>query len=63
MKVKELIEILSHLDQENEVVIYKQVPDYWGTQPHFKIDHIYSGFDWDDGFVFIKPKYESEKTN
>jgi hypothetical protein len=59
MKVKDLIKILSQLHQEDEIVIHKEVGDFMGTQPHYKIDHVYTGFDWDDGYVFIKPKYEN----
>lgn len=54
MKVKELIEKLSKVNPEDEVVvaIHKGQPTLGGT-PSVKITDTRVGFDWDSGEVFL----------
>lgn len=54
MKVKEVIETLQQLNQDDEVFIEKPVRSYIGSRPGYPIKHIYPGFDWDKGRVFIQ---------
>lgn len=68
MKVKDLIEELKHCNQEHDVVIERKVKSYCGSKPFKNISHVYQGFDWDFGKVYLMlervklPKYLLRRT-
>ena len=66
MKVKELIEILSQLNQENELVIKdnNSKSTIWPT-PIFNLDSVFQWFDWDTWktFLFFNDIWNNSKEN
>jgi len=62
MKVKELIEILSNLNQENELVMQDNNSNatIWAT-PVLRLDTVFQWFDWDTWktFLYFKDKWDT----
>jgi hypothetical protein len=55
MKVKELIEILSHCNPEHEVVIQTKNASIW-HYAYVTLDHAFTSFDWDHDRVLLNSK-------
>lgn len=56
MKVRELKELLSTCNDDHDVII--EVHDEKIINPRADINFVHEGFDWDDGYVIIVPKYK-----
>jgi len=64
MKVKELIELLRESDQEDRVLIaVEKKNNRFGQSSGVGIVHLYNGFDWDEGNVYIIGNLDLEVSN
>jgi hypothetical protein len=64
MKASELRQILLHVRDEDEVLVYNRLPYATiGGTPAVPVKSVFSGFDWDSGRLIIYPETDMVVTD